>query len=65
MTSNNVTVTEPLIGSYLLLGGSARPIMYDIVDLKNKIIMVKIQETYENIDGYNYRYHSKLKFKKY
>ena len=65
VTSNNVTVTEPLIGSYLLLGGSARPIMYDIVDLKNKIIVVKIQETYENIDGYNYRYHSKLKFKKY
>tara|TARA_R110000823_G_scaffold257005_3_gene378813 strand:- start:6741 stop:7145 length:405 start_codon:yes stop_codon:yes gene_type:complete len=65
VTSNNITVTEPLIGSYLLLGGSSRPLLYEIVSLENEIVNFYVQETYENIDGYNHRYYSKLKFKKY
>jgi len=65
VTNNNLTVTEPLVGSYLLLGGSGRPVLYNILDLENKIIVIHIQETYKNINGYNYKYHSKLKFKKY
>ena len=65
VTSNNITITEPLVGSYLLLGGSSRPLLYEIVSLENKIVNFYVQETYENIDGYNHRYYSKLKFKKY
>jgi len=59
-----MTITEPLVGSYLLLGGSGRPILYEILDFENKIIMIHVQESYENINGYNCRYYSKLKFKK-
>lgn len=65
VTSNNITITEPLVGSYLLLGGSSRPLVYEIISLENKIVNFYVQETYENIDGYNCRYYSKLKFKKY
>jgi len=64
VTHNNITITEPLVGSYLLLGGSGRPILYEILDFENKIIMIHVQESYENINGYNCRYYSKLKFKK-
>ena len=63
-TVNNMTITEPLVGSYLLLGGSGRPVLYEILDYDDEIIMVTIQESYENIHGYNHRYYSKLKFKK-
>ncbi len=64
VTTNNMTITEPLVGSYLLLGGSGRPVLYEILDYNDEIIMVTIQESYENIHGYNHRYYSKLKFKK-
>ena len=64
VTSNNITVTEDVSGRYQLLGGSAKPINYEIVSVDNKVINIYIQETYENIDGYNYYYFSKLKFKK-
>ena len=64
VTTNNITVTEDVSGSYQLLGGSARPINYEVVNLENKVINIYIQETYENIDGYNYYYFSKLKFQK-
>jgi len=65
VTENNLTVTEPLVGQYLLLGGSGRPLLYEIVNLEHRVVNFYVQETYENIDGYNYRYYSKLKFKKY
>ncbi len=65
VTGSNITVTEPLGGGYLLLGGSGRPILYEVVDFGENIIMVYVQESYENIDGYNCKYYSKLKFKKY
>lgn len=64
VTTNNITVTEDVSGNYQLLGGSARPINYEVVNLENKVINIYIQETYENIDGYNYYYFSKLKFQK-
>jgi len=64
VTTNNITVTEDVSGSYQLLGGSARPINYEVVNLENKVINIYIQETYENIDGYNYYYFTKLRFKK-
>lgn len=63
VTNTNLTVIEPLTGGYLLLGGSSRPIQYEILDVENGIINIYVQETYENIDGYNYRYYSKLRFK--
>jgi len=62
VTENNLTVTETITGSYLLLGGSSRPIQYEVLDEDNKIINIYVQESYENINGYNFRYHSKLKF---
>lgn len=64
VTTNNITVTEDVSGNYQLLGGSAIPINYEVVNLENKIINIYIRETYENIDGYNYYYFSKLKFQK-
>ena len=65
VTSSNITITEPLVGGYLLLGGSGRPVLYEIIDFESQVIMVYIQESYENINGYNCKYYSKLKFKKY
>tara|TARA_R110000824_G_scaffold56365_2_gene154370 strand:- start:709 stop:1287 length:579 start_codon:yes stop_codon:yes gene_type:complete len=64
VTENNITITEHISGTYSLLGGSARPINYEIVNKQNKIINIYVQETYENIYGYNYYYFSKLTFKK-
>ena len=64
VTTNNITVTEDVSGNYQLIGGSARPINYEVVNLENKVINIYIQETYENIDGYNCYYFSKLKFQK-
>jgi len=64
VTNNNITITEDVSGTYSLLGGSSRPIQYEIVNKQNKIINIYVQETYENIYGYNYYYFSKLRFKK-
>ena len=64
VTSNNITITEDVSGNYQLLGGSSRPIHYEVVSVENKIINIYVQETYENIYGYNYYYFSKLRFKK-
>tara|TARA_R110000796_G_scaffold248759_1_gene375820 strand:+ start:853 stop:1431 length:579 start_codon:yes stop_codon:yes gene_type:complete len=64
VTTNNITVTEDVSGNYQLIGGSSRPINYEVVNIENKIINIYVQEVYENINGYNYYYFSKLKFKK-
>jgi len=64
VTENNLTVCEHVSGQYIMLGGSSRPINYEVVDHNNKIINFYVQETYVNINGYNYRYYSKLRFKK-
>ncbi len=64
VTNNNITVTEDVSGNYQLLGGSSRPIHYEVVSMENKVINIYVQETYENIYGYNYYYFSKLRFKK-
>ena len=64
VTNNNITITEDISGTYSLLGGSSRPIQYEVVNIENKIINIYVQETYENIDGYNYYYFTKLRFKK-
>ena len=61
---NNLTVCEHISGQYLMLGGSSRPINYEVIDHHNKIINIYVQETYANINGYNYYYYSKLRFKK-
>ena len=64
VTENNLTVCEHISGQYIMLGGSSRPINYEVVDHHNKIINIYVQETYANINGYNYYYYSKLRFKK-
>jgi len=64
VTNNNITITEDISGTYSLLGGSSRPIQYEVVNIENKIINIYVQETYENIGGYNYYYFTKLRFKK-
>jgi len=64
VTENNLTVCEHISGQYLMLGGSSRPINYEVIDHHNKIINIYVQETYTNINGYNYYYYSKLRFKK-
>ena len=38
VTTNNITVTEDVSGNYQLIGGSARPINYEVVNLENKVI---------------------------
>ena len=64
VTENNLTVCEHISGQYTLLGGSSRPMRYEVLDNLNEIINFYVQETYTNINGYNYRYYSKLRFKK-
>ena len=64
VTSNNLSVTESLVGTTLQLGGSSRPIQYEIISLQNNTLYFYVQESYENIDGYNCRYYNKLFFKK-
>jgi|TARA_R110000744_G_scaffold40589_3_gene92104 hypothetical protein len=64
ITENNLTICEHLSGQYILLGGSSRPLTYEILDYNNKIVNFYVQETYTHINGYNYRYYSKLRLKK-
>ena len=63
ITSNNITVIENIVGPQQL-GGSGRPLHYEIIDRINNTIYIYVQEMYENINGYNCYYYSKLKFKK-
>ena len=64
-TSNYTIIEHPTTDNEndLLLGGSSRPIQ-PYFDGDCHILQVTVQETYENINGYNHRYHTILKFKK-
>jgi hypothetical protein len=66
VTRNNWTIIEhPESGmDDLQLGGSARPISAYVEDFDEEICIFTVQETYENIKGYNSKYISELKFKK-
>ena len=66
VTNSNYTIIEhPLSLSVedLLLGGSSRNIIPVFKNNCNRM-EVRVQEVYENIDGFNYYYYSILKFKK-
>jgi len=64
VTENHITVLEPLVGGQQLMGGSSRPLVIKRMDMVNGIIDVLVQESYDTINGYNYRYHSILTLKK-
>jgi|TARA_B100000902_G_scaffold387192_1_gene430922 hypothetical protein len=64
VTDNYITVLEPLVGGQQLMGGSSRPLVIERMDVVNGIIDVLVQESYDTIDGYNYRYYSILTFRK-
>tara|TARA_R100000664_G_C2701226_1_gene101454 strand:- start:135 stop:707 length:573 start_codon:yes stop_codon:yes gene_type:complete len=63
VTSNNLTVIENMIGPQQL-GGSSRPIHYKMINVHNTLVEIEVQHSYENIDGFNCYYYTKLKFKK-
>jgi len=66
VTNSNYTIIEhPSTNNVndLLLGGSARNIT-PIFNNHCKTLEILIQESYENINGYNHHYYSILKFKK-
>jgi len=67
MTVNNWTIVEHPTASNaqeMQLGGSSRPISAYVEDYDQKIINFYVQEAYESIDGYNYKYFSELTFQK-
>jgi len=63
ITKSNLTIVENSTGP-TKLGGSSRPISAFIDDYNKVIVNFYIQETYESIDGINYKYFSELKFRK-
>lgn len=46
------------------LGGSARPLLAEVVDYDSQTVTFIVQEAYESIDGYNSNYYSELTFQK-
>lgn len=46
------------------LGGSSRPISAVVEDYDHNIVLFRVQEAYESIDGFNSNYYSELRFKK-
>jgi len=63
VTSNNLTVIENMLGPQQM-GGSSRPIHYQMNNLQNTLVTIEVQHTYETINGFNYYYYTQLKFKK-
>ena len=63
VTTNNLTVLENMVGPQQM-GGSSRPIHYEMVNPQKTIVFIEVQHTYENINGFNSYYYTKLKFKK-
>jgi len=63
VTYNNITVLENMVGPQQM-GGSSRPIHYKMLNLQNTLVSMEVQHSYENINGYNSYYYTKLKFKK-
>ena len=63
VTPNNITVLENMVGIQQM-GGSSRPIHYKMINPHNTLVFVEVQHTYENINGHNSYYYTKLKFKK-
>jgi len=58
-------IEDPVYGmQQQMMGGSARPFSCQVWDSKEKTIAMQIQETADNIDGYNVRYWTQLKLKK-
>ena len=49
---------------HIKLGGSARPLHATIADYSSSEVFFYTQEAYENIDGYNCKYFSELRFRK-
>ena len=67
VTQHNWTIIEhPLAteAEYIQLGGSARPISSTIYDYSSQEVRFRIQEGYENINGYNCHYFNELIFRK-
>tara|TARA_R110000824_G_scaffold4236_6_gene20182 strand:- start:474 stop:1046 length:573 start_codon:yes stop_codon:yes gene_type:complete len=63
VTHNNITVLENMLGPQQM-GGASRPIHYKMLNPQNTLVLIEVQHTYENINGYNSYYYTKLKFKK-
>jgi len=59
-----LTVIEPVNGTQLLLGGSSRSITVKTTDYDNEIMELLVQESYQQINGYDCRYYTILTFKK-
>lgn len=58
-------VEDPVYGvTEQLMGGSARPFSGQILDYKEKTIVMQIQETEASINGYNCKYWTQLTLKK-
>jgi len=58
-------IEDPIHGmDEQLMGGSARPYSGSILDYKNKLVSVRIQESEGSIDGYNCRYWTQLTLQK-
>lgn len=67
VTKNNWTIVEhPLTNNMedIKLGGSARPISGYVEDYDEQIVVVYVQDAYENINGWNCKYYSALRFRK-
>ena len=66
VTAHNLTVIEYPTATFgsTQLNGSARPIQIVLVDGKQKLIKIYVQEAYLSINGYNYKSFNELIFKK-
>lgn len=66
VTASDWSITEhptATVGN-MQLGGSSRPIEGYVDDYDANIVVIYVQDAYENIDGYNCTYYSALKFQK-
>jgi hypothetical protein len=67
VTNSNWTIVEhptATTASDMQLGGSSRPIEGYVEDFDQNIVVIYVQDAYENINGYNCSYYSALRFQK-
>ncbi len=70
VTRSNWTIVEHPLSELnngditMKLSGSARPLIAHIDDYDENTVFFYMQESYENINGYNCKYFTELKFKK-
>ena len=64
VTRSNWTIVEHPNTQTQQIGGSSRPLDGYLVNKSDSTVVFRLQETYENINGYNSKYVSELTFKK-